>query len=79
MRRLGVAALLGGATGCALLLLTSEATFERIAPLLIAGASLAILPGRGRRTVPPTATGARCRAASTSSGSTAATSAPRPA
>ena len=43
VRRLGAAALLGGATGCALLLLTSEATFERIAPLLIAGASLAIL------------------------------------
>ena len=43
VRRLGAAALLGGATGCGLLLLTSEATFERIAPLLIAGASLAIL------------------------------------
>jgi uncharacterized membrane protein YfcA len=43
VRRLGVAALLGGATGCVLLLLTSEGTFERIAPWLIAGASLAIL------------------------------------
>lgn len=43
VRRLGAAALLGGATGCGLLLLTSETTFERIAPLLIAGASLAIL------------------------------------
>ena len=42
-RRLGAAALLGGAAGCGLLLLTSERTFERIAPLLIAGASLAIL------------------------------------
>lgn len=42
-RRLGAAALLGGATGCGLLLLTSEGTFERLAPLLIAGASLAIL------------------------------------
>jgi uncharacterized membrane protein YfcA len=42
-RRLGAAALLGGAAGCALLLLTSERTFERIAPLLIAGASLAIM------------------------------------
>ena len=42
-RRLGAAALLGGAAGCGLLLLTPERTFERIAPLLIAGASLAIM------------------------------------
>ena len=52
VRRLGAAALLGGATGCGLLLVTSEATFERIAPLLIAGASLAILT-RPRPAEPP--------------------------
>jgi len=43
VRRLGVSALLGGVTGCGLLLVTAEATFERIAPWLIAFASLAIL------------------------------------
>ncbi len=43
VRRLGVSALLGGVTGCGLLLVTAEATFERIAPWLIAVASLAIL------------------------------------
>ena len=43
VRRLGAAALLGGVTGCALLLLTAEATFERLAPWLIGFASLAIL------------------------------------
>jgi uncharacterized membrane protein YfcA len=43
IRRLGVAALLGGVTGCALLLLTAEATFEKLAPALIAFASVAIL------------------------------------
>ena len=43
VRRLGVSALLGGVTGCALLLLTAEATFERLAPWLIGFASLAIL------------------------------------
>jgi uncharacterized membrane protein YfcA len=52
VRRLGAAALLGGATGCGLLLLTSETTFERIAPLLIAGASLTIL-ARPRPTAHP--------------------------
>lgn len=49
---LGAAGALGGAVGAALLLLTPDATFERIAPWLIAGASLAILvdprPGRGQ-------------------------------
>jgi uncharacterized membrane protein YfcA len=43
VRRLGVSALLGGVTGCGLLLLTTEATFERLAPWLIGFASLAIL------------------------------------
>jgi uncharacterized membrane protein YfcA len=43
VRRLGVSALLGGGTGCGLLLLTTEATFERLAPWLIGFASLAIL------------------------------------
>ena len=43
VRRLGVSALLGGVTGCGLLLVTAEATFERIAPWLIGFASLAIL------------------------------------
>jgi uncharacterized membrane protein YfcA len=38
-----VAAVLGGATGAALLLLTPSDTFERIAPWLIGVASLAIL------------------------------------
>jgi hypothetical protein len=43
VRGLAVAAVLGGATGAGLLLLTSPATFEKIAPWLIAAASLAIL------------------------------------
>src|SRR4051812_7961946 len=43
VRRLGVAALLGGMTGCGLLLGTAEGTFERLAPWLIAAASVAIL------------------------------------
>lgn len=43
LRRLGVAALLGGVTGCGLLLVTDEATFERLAPWLIGLASIAIL------------------------------------
>ena len=41
--RLAVAAVLGGATGMALLLLTPSGAFERIVPWLIAGASAAIL------------------------------------
>ena len=44
--RLAVGALLGGAAGAALLLLTPSSTFERIVPLLIGGASLAILVQR---------------------------------
>jgi uncharacterized protein len=43
VKRLGVAALLGGVTGCGLLLLTAEGTFEKLAPWLIAFASVAIL------------------------------------
>src|SRR5215203_1817470 len=43
VRRLAVAATLGGAAGAALLLVTEPETFERIAPLLIGGASVAIL------------------------------------
>jgi uncharacterized protein len=56
--RLGVAAVLGGAAGAGLLLLTSPGTFERIAPWLIAAASLAILlrgrlhPGASRARAP---------------------------
>ena len=43
VRRLAAAATAGGAAGAGLLLVTDPETFERIAPLLIAGASLAIL------------------------------------
>ena len=43
LRPLGVAAVLGGSTGAALLLLTPSDTFERIAPWLIGAASLTIL------------------------------------
>ena len=42
---LAAAGAAGGAAGAGLLLLTPDATFERIAPWLIAGASLAILFG----------------------------------
>ena len=47
--RLAVAALLGGATGMVLLLLTPSSAFERIVPWLIAGASVAILFQRSPR------------------------------
>jgi len=43
LRPLAIAAVLGGATGATLLLLTPSDTFERIAPWLIGVASLAIL------------------------------------
>jgi uncharacterized membrane protein YfcA len=43
VRRLAVAAVLGGAAGCVLLRLTPNDTFEKIAPWLIGLASLAIL------------------------------------
>ncbi|WP_040336565.1 sulfite exporter TauE/SafE family protein [Candidatus Blastococcus massiliensis] len=49
LRPLLVAAVLGGATGMALLLLTPTETFERIVPWLIAGASAAILVQRPPR------------------------------
>jgi uncharacterized protein len=44
--RLSTAALLGGAAGAALLLLTPSSAFERIVPWLIAGASIALLVQR---------------------------------
>ncbi|MGY1689775.1 sulfite exporter TauE/SafE family protein [Geodermatophilus sp. SYSU D01105] len=44
--RLSVGALLGGAAGAALLLLTPSEAFERIVPWLIAGASIALLVQR---------------------------------
>jgi hypothetical protein len=47
--RLGVAGLLGGAVGAALLLLTPSAAFEKLVPFLIAGASAAILVQRPPR------------------------------
>jgi uncharacterized membrane protein YfcA len=43
VRALAIAAVLGGAVGAVLLLLTPSNTFERIAPWLIGGASLTIL------------------------------------
>jgi len=49
LRRLAGAAVLGGATGAALLLLTPSSAFERVVPFLIAGASLAILIQRSPR------------------------------
>jgi uncharacterized membrane protein YfcA len=47
--RLAAGAVLGGAAGCALLLLTPSSAFERIVPWLIAGASVAILVQRPPR------------------------------
>jgi uncharacterized membrane protein YfcA len=47
--RLALASLVGGAAGAALLLLTPSSAFERIVPLLIAGASAAILVQRPPR------------------------------
>jgi uncharacterized membrane protein YfcA len=50
--RLGLLTALGGMTGAALLLLTPARTFQVVAPLLVGGASLALLlrPGAGRTT-----------------------------
>ncbi|HEX8005092.1 MAG TPA: TSUP family transporter, partial [Trebonia sp.] len=49
LRRLGVAAALGGAAGAALLLITPASAFELVAPLLIATASVLLLrPPRPR-------------------------------
>lgn len=47
--RLGVAAVLGGATGAALLLLTPSDAFEKIVPVLIAAASAAMFVQRPPR------------------------------
>ena len=47
--RLGVAGVLGGAVGAALLLLTPSDAFEQLVPFLIAGASAAILVQRPPR------------------------------
>jgi uncharacterized membrane protein YfcA len=46
LRRLAIAAVLGGAVGMALLLLTPSGAFERIVPWLIGGASIALLVQR---------------------------------
>jgi uncharacterized protein len=61
VRALAAAGVAGGATGAGLLLLTSPATFERIAPWLIGAASLAIVlrrrpapaPDAARHGAPP--------------------------
>jgi uncharacterized protein len=50
--RLGVAGLLGGIVGAALLLLTPSDAFEKIVPFLIAGASAAMLVQRAPRELP---------------------------
>jgi uncharacterized protein len=51
IRRLGPVAAVGGGAGAALLLATPAAAFERVAPVLIGGASMLLLfprlPGRG--------------------------------
>jgi uncharacterized protein len=49
IRLLGPVAALGGATGAALLLITPGQTFQRIAPVLIGAASLALLIPAGPR------------------------------
>ena len=50
IRRLAAITALGGGVGAALLLITPPQTFERVAPVLIGAASLALLvrPGQGR-------------------------------
>src|SRR5262249_24078485 len=50
IRRLATITALGGGVGAALLLITPPQTFERVAPVLIGAASLALLvrPGQGR-------------------------------
>jgi uncharacterized membrane protein YfcA len=55
--RLSVAAVLGGATGAALLLLTPSSDFEKIVPWLIAGASVAMLVQRPPRELAAEAAG----------------------
>jgi hypothetical protein len=55
--RLSAAAVLGGGTGAALLLLTPSSAFEKIVPWLIAGASAAILVQRPPRELAAEAAG----------------------
>ncbi len=86
--RLTVASALGGAAGAALLMLTPTSVFERVVPLLIGGASAALLVQRPPREL--AVEGARLhpgrshddprwlRSAPSPSPSTAATSAPPP-
>jgi uncharacterized membrane protein YfcA len=58
VRRLAAAAVLGGAAGAALLLVTSPETFEKLAPWLIGGAAVAIML-RPRLREKPTVEGPR--------------------
>ncbi|WP_299957620.1 sulfite exporter TauE/SafE family protein [uncultured Modestobacter sp.] len=58
--RLGIAGVLGGATGAVLLLLTPAGAFERVVPFLIAGASVLLLVQR--RPADLAAEGAQLRA-----------------
>jgi uncharacterized membrane protein YfcA len=64
IRRLAVITALGGGVGAALLLITPPQTFERVAPILIGAASLALLvrPRQGRepRRRQPQVTGPGC-------------------
>jgi uncharacterized membrane protein YfcA len=53
LRRLGIAAVLGGAVGGVLLLVTPSDTFELIVPWLIGLASIAIVVRRGQQDLPP--------------------------
>ncbi|HTK63912.1 MAG TPA: sulfite exporter TauE/SafE family protein [Pseudonocardia sp.] len=67
-RSLGVLALVGGASGAGLLLVTPHGVFERVVPFLVGGASLVLLlGGRARaaapgdpRPVEPPELGSRC-------------------
>jgi uncharacterized membrane protein YfcA len=59
--RLGVAGLLGGAAGAALLLLTPSDAFEKLVPFLIAGASAAILVQRPARELAAAGAAAQAR------------------
>jgi len=64
IRRLAIITALGGGVGAALLLITPPQTFERVAPILIGAASLALLvrPRQGRepRRREPRVTGPGC-------------------
>lgn len=52
-RSLGVLALVGGASGAGLLLVTPHGVFERVVPFLVGGASLVLLLGGRARAVVP--------------------------